>query len=145
MPSLNILNDKILCEQILKVFPGVLVITSREGKILWTNTPFEKLTGFSLEEVIDKSPKEFLHGPDTDPVIVEYMSNCLKAGKEFETNVLNYRKDGTFYWIHLKAIPVYNKGKLKYWIGTKHLLIEHDEMLNEINQLKQMIHTNEVR
>lgn len=143
-PKLLYFCMKDIGRELLKHFPGVIVLTTPEGTILWVNTAFEKLTGYSLEEVKGKTPKEFLHGPETDLDTVTYMSQQRQLQIPFEANVLNYHKTGEPYWIHLKAIPVFDEetSVLKYWIGTKHLLLSPTEINKEIVILKTMIQNN---
>lgn len=83
-----------------------VVITNAEGLIEYINPGFEKLTGYSFEEVTGRKPGDFLQGPATDRSTVQRISNFLKNGQAFYEEILNYTKTGEPYWISLAVNPV---------------------------------------
>lgn len=85
---------------------NAVVITDEAGLIEWVNPSFLRITGYTLEEVIGRSPGSFLHGPETDPEVVRYMRRQLRAGQGFRTDILNYGKGGRRYWIDMQVQPV---------------------------------------
>jgi two-component system, sensor histidine kinase len=90
-----------------------VVITDSQGKIEWINKSFTQMTGYKLEEVIGLSPGSFLQGRDTNPKSVEYMHKCIREGNDFKTEIINYRKDGSPYWIKIDGHPIKNeKGEI---------------------------------
>ena len=56
------------------------------------NKGFELLTGYKLEEVKGKTP-EILQGKLTNKEVLEHLDYCLKNGKMFEGETVNYTKD----------------------------------------------------
>ncbi len=85
---------------------AAVVITDPAGRIEWANAAFEKLTGHVLATVVGRSPGRILQGPETDQTTVAQMHERRCAGLGFEVELVNYRKDGTPYWVHIKADPV---------------------------------------
>lgn len=118
-----------LCSYIADLYPGVIVICDDKGRVLWVNQRFENLTGYSLEEVEGMPPGKILQGPETDQKTVKFIKESMCKQREFCCEILNYRKDGTNYWIELSAVPVIVDGELKFWLGTKHRI---DEQLQKI-------------
>jgi len=89
---------------------NMVVLADGEGKIEWVNPAFTRITGYILEEVIGKTPGSFLGGPGTDRQLSEFMGNKLRAGKGFkDVEILNYKKDGTPYWISIEVQPIHDK------------------------------------
>ncbi len=125
--------------ELLKLYPGCLVIADNDGKILWANDAFEELTGYSILEVRGLKPKDFLHGPDTDPETIEYMSSKRKQGLPFEAEILNYRKDGSGYWIYLKAVPIYIDGELKFWVANKYPLATKEAFAEQLDKIAKLV------
>ena len=97
-------------EELLRVLSSIaaenthgVVIADSEGKVEWINKSFEKISGYRLEEIIGKKPGSFLQGPQTDPKAIIYLSDCIKAGEPFTTEILNYKKDKTPYWLRIQG------------------------------------------
>ena len=84
---------------------GVL-ITDKKGKIIWVNSAFEKLSGYSLNECSGKNPENFLRGKDTDEKTVLRISQNLQNLNPVKEELLNYRKNGTSYWVKLDIVPI---------------------------------------
>jgi len=85
---------------------SAVVITSAEGKIEWVNEGFEKMTGFTLEEIARKKPGEFLQGLESDADCIVRMRNSILKGEPFKEELINYRKDREKYWVRIEANPI---------------------------------------
>ena len=86
-----------------------VIVTDANAKIQWVNKSFEKISGFTLSEVIGKVPGSFLQGEDTDPVTIKYLREKIKAAKSFECEIINYSKEGKAYWIKISGQPLFDK------------------------------------
>ena len=74
-------------------------------RILFVNPAFEKTTGYSAEEVVGRSPR-FLVGPDTSKADLVRIDAAMSARKPVRAELLNYKKDGTPYWVELVATTI---------------------------------------
>ncbi|MCG7627954.1 EAL domain-containing protein [Epibacterium sp. MM17-32] len=81
-------------------------ITDIEGRLVWANPSFEKLTGHLVEDVRGLKPAKFLQGPDTDPYTRGRIRNALEAREAIQVEILNYRCDDSPYWISLSISPL---------------------------------------
>lgn len=87
--------------------------------IIYCNPAFEKLTGYSAEEVIGRNCR-FLQGPDTDRTELDKLRSSLQAGTEIQVVLKNYRKDKTPFWNELIVSPILDhEGKLTHFIGVQ--------------------------
>lgn len=84
-----------------------VIVTDRDGRIVWANDAFTELTGYGLEEALDRSPGALLQCDDTDPRTVEFMRRSLTAGDGFRVEVLNRSKTGRRYWLDLDVRPLH--------------------------------------
>ncbi|EEC15802.1 Erg potassium channel, putative [Ixodes scapularis] len=67
--------------------------------IIYCNDGFCELVGWTRAELMQRSCVcEFLHGPLTDPDAVATFRDALASMVERQTELLYYRKDGTFRW-----------------------------------------------
>lgn len=96
-----------------------IIILDEQARIQWVNKSFTTLTGFSLEEVQGKRPPDFLHGPLTDQQVRREVIRCCKEGKPFSGEIINYRKDGSTFWLRLMVSPVFTDGCLSNFVTVQ--------------------------
>ena len=100
-------------------FDSVLVTdSSSEGKIVYANEAFEKLTGHDFSSVIGKTPR-ILQGPGTDEKVIARLSNAMKSGEKFEGKAINYKKDGTPFIMHWRVLPIEVAKKVIAWVAIQ--------------------------
>ncbi len=93
-------------------------------KIVYVNDGFEKMTGYSREEVIGKTPR-ILQGPKTDRKVLDKLKDSLEKGNSFFGQTVNYRKDGSEYINQWDIHPLINKdGKITHWVSYQHDITE---------------------
>jgi len=99
---------------------NLVIITDAKGAIEYVNNAFEKLTGYTLEEVAGKKPGSFLQGPETYPENKAAFSRALVKRKAFTQEILNYTKSGEKFWVSISINPVFNNnGKLEKFIAIE--------------------------
>src|ERR1019366_8233287 len=89
-------------------FNDIVMVTEAEPleepglRILYVNPAFERITGYAAEEVLGRSPR-FLQGPRTSVDEIGRIGAALRARKPFRAELLNYRKDGSTFWVEIEA------------------------------------------
>lgn len=63
-------------------------------RIVYVNPAFERMTGYTADEVLGRNPR-FLQGPASDRRVLDRLRADLEAGRPFQGETINYRKDGT--------------------------------------------------
>lgn len=97
-----------------------IIITDGDGKIEYINAGFEKLTGYSLEDCRGRKPGPMLQGEGTDPETVREIRQHLDRQEPFYTEILNYHKNGTPYWVSLSIAPVFGAdGRVQRFISVE--------------------------
>ena len=97
-----------------------VVITDKEGYIEYVNKGFERLSGYTFEEMKGKKPGSFLQGPDTDKATVARIRQHLAERKPFYEEIINYTKTGRLYWISLSINPVFGAdGQLERFVAVQ--------------------------
>lgn len=87
---------------------NAVIITDVDRRILWVNEGFERITGYSKDEVVGQSPGRLLQCASTDKKVAAAMKAALDAGEPFNGEIINRSKSGQEYWIELEIQPRYN-------------------------------------
>lgn len=90
-------------------------------KILYANPAFEKMTGWSCEEIVGHSPR-ILQGEKTDMGVFRSMRRTLQTGGTWEGLALNYRKDGSSFWMEWSITGLRDAGGSIY----QYLAVQRD-------------------
>lgn len=88
---------------------NAVVISDMEGRIEWVNASFEKMSGYSKEELVGIKPGYILQGKETDPETINYLKNQISKGHPFNCEIINYSKSGEKYWVKIQGQALYNK------------------------------------
>jgi PAS domain S-box-containing protein len=86
-----------------------VVICDIEGRIEWVNSSFEKMSGYTKEELVGIKPGYLLQGKETNPETINYLKNQISKGQPFNCEVINYSKTGEKYWVKIQGQALYNK------------------------------------
>jgi PAS domain S-box-containing protein len=86
-----------------------VIITDKNQRIEWVNEAFERISGYTLEEIKGRKPGDFLHGKKTDPAQLAYIRSQIRKRINFETELINYNKNGEPYWTHLQVQPIFDE------------------------------------
>ncbi|MDO6425609.1 diguanylate cyclase [Thalassotalea sp. 1_MG-2023] len=76
--------------------------------IVYVNKAFERLTGYTQDEVIGDTPR-ILQGKDTDKHELAKIKQALLNKQAITTTILNYSKTGHPYWLSMSIFPLKNK------------------------------------
>jgi PAS domain S-box-containing protein len=87
--------------------------------IVYANPAFERLTGYTVAEALGRSPS-FLQGPDTDPAELRRVSEALRNRQAVRTELLNYTKSGSTYWVEMEIVPVHDQsGRAVHFVSIE--------------------------
>ena len=87
--------------------------------ILYANPAFLRTTGYTLAEVVGQSPR-ILQGPATERAPRDLIRKALKRWKPVVVELLNYRKDGSTFWVELSIVPVADAtGWWTHWVSIQ--------------------------
>ncbi len=107
--------------------PEAIVLTDREGRIIWFNPSFTTLCGYELSEVRQKKPGSFLQGAATDPDVVAEVREAIRQGIGCEVQLTNYHKDGHSYGVQIQIEPVKNRsGQITFFAAVERQFTEDE-------------------
>ena len=124
-----------------------------DGVVFWANEGFLKLTGYTLEDLGKKTAVELCKGPLSDRALLREMVDDFMNGRNFDVEVIHYRKDGTWFWGRAKGQAILDAtGKLEQYFAiiediterklVEAALIEARESAVESSQAKEIFLAN---
>ncbi|QLE52415.1 PAS domain S-box protein [Nostoc sp. C057] len=87
--------------------------------IIYVNEAFTRITGYTLEEVLGKTPR-ILQGAKTSRAELDKVWTALSRWETVTVQVINYRKDGSEFWNEFSVVPVADQtGWYTHWISVQ--------------------------
>ena len=111
--------------------PVSVIITDPEGHIQYVNKCFQDVTGYTLDEVITKNPCILKSGYH-DEEFYKDMWSTLLAGKVWQGEVYNKKKNGKLYWANQIISPVIEGDRITNFVAVKEDITESKEMIKEL-------------
>ncbi|MBI2115158.1 MAG: PAS domain S-box protein [candidate division NC10 bacterium] len=98
---------------------NAIIITDREGRILWVNPAFTHLTGYTSEEAVGQTPRLLKSGRQ-DLAFYQNLWATILAGRVWHGETINRRKDGSLYTEEQTITPVRDaRGEISHFIGIR--------------------------
>ena len=90
---------------------GITIADATEPRlpIVYANSGFEDLTGYSKEKVMGRNCR-FLQGAGTNDRTTAEIRRAVEAGEPIQAELLNYRANGTPFWNELTISPIMGAG-----------------------------------
>jgi PAS domain S-box-containing protein len=102
-----------------------VMITDVDGTIEWINPAFTALTGYSLDEAVGQNPRDLIRSGQQNQLYYEKMWNTILAGRLWQGELVNRRKDGSLYTQEQKITPVHNPaGDISHFVAVQQDITE---------------------
>ena len=107
---------------------NAVVITDRDGLIVWVNRAFTYLTGFTADEAVGRTPT-ILKSGEQEPGVYRDLWATIRAGHVWRGRLVNRRKDGSVYTEDETITPVTRAdGEITHFIAVKQDVTEYQEV-----------------
>ncbi|MCK5879858.1 MAG: PAS domain S-box protein, partial [Holophagae bacterium] len=115
-----------------------IIITDKEATIQYVNPAYEKITGYTSEEVIGENPR-ILNSGVQDGAFYKKMWETLASGEAWSGRLVNRKKDGTLYTEETTISPVFDlSGKVVNYVGVKRDVTQELTMEEQFRQSQKM-------
>jgi PAS domain S-box-containing protein len=127
-------QESTLFETQISAADQAMFITDREGRIEYVNPAFERLTGYSAEDVMGKDPSVLKSG-EQDEAFYDDLWETITAGDMWQKTLWNQTKLGEYYQATETVVPVTNdRDKITNFVAIQ-TEITYDEIRDQVLQV----------
>ncbi|MFU8788766.1 MAG: diguanylate cyclase [Methylobacter sp.] len=113
-----------------------IVITDTNAVVIWANSAFERLTGYSQKEAVGYKPNQLTSSGLQDKAFYQDMWTAIMAGQHWRGELINKHKNGHLYHEELSIAPVKNgAGEITHFIGIKEDISERKALEAQLQTL----------
>ena len=122
----------------LEAAANSIILTDKAGKIQFANKAFCDMTGYSPEEILGKTPN-FLNSGRHDAAFFAELWDTILAGRVWQGQILNQRKDGTLYNEEMTITPIREAdGEIDHFIAIKKDITQQVRLNEQLHQMQKM-------
>ncbi|MDO8813573.1 MAG: diguanylate cyclase [Gallionella sp.] len=121
MDPITEISRDLLVHAIDQSHDGVTISDAKKRgfPLIYANKGFEKLTGYTSDEIIGNNYR-ILQGTDTMQPELDVIRAAVAKQESCVVTLRNYRKDGSMFWNELSISPVHDTdGQLTHYIGIQ--------------------------
>ena len=121
----NAEKQLMLLNTALKSADNGIILVDKDGTILWSNSAFNRMTGFSRDEIIGQNPR-LLKSGFQDQEYYRDLWDTILGGKVWHGELVNRRKNSSLYHEDQTITPVLDQsGKITNYISIRQDISEH--------------------
>jgi PAS domain S-box-containing protein len=94
--------------QVVQHTDNAVTITGRDLRIQWVNQGFTRITGYSFEEALGRTPGELLGSGKSDPQALQALMDAAACAQACRVVLINRAKDGHEYWADTEVQPTFD-------------------------------------
>jgi PAS domain S-box-containing protein len=129
---------------VLQSTANAIVVTGRDGTIEWVNAAFTQLTGYTAAEAVGRNPR-VLNSGRQEAAFFAGMWQRILAGRVWHGELVNKRKDGSFYAEEMTITPVMgDQDQVAHFIAVKQDITARKQAEEGLRQTaEELVRSNE--
>lgn len=128
-------KEKYFSELLINSLPGIFYLFDKDRKFKKWNRNFEKVTGYSREEISKISPLDLFEGEDQE-IIADKIKNAFNNGQaSAKAKIVNKKGEKNSYFFTSSLIKLENK---EYIIGTGINIADREAVEKELEYRKNL-------
>jgi PAS domain S-box-containing protein len=131
-------KERILLAVAIEQSTEAVIITDPRARIRYVNKAFERTTGYTRDEAMDKNPR-FLQSGKHDRIFYQQMWSTLLSGKTWHGRLINRRKNGELLEEEASISPVVDsQGELINYIAVTRDITHEKELEQQLQQAQKL-------
>jgi two-component system, NtrC family, sensor kinase len=125
--------DTVLLLKAVEQSSAMIMITDSNGNIIYVNSRFVEITGYTKKEVLGQNPR-ILKGGDSFTDYKE-MWRTISGGMQWQGDFHNKKKNGEFFWERATISPIMDQeGKITNFLGIKEDITDRKQVEEALEQ-----------
>jgi len=121
----------------LEAMANAVAITDPTGTVIWVNSAFEQLTGYTCAEIVGQSTRLLKSGRNSR-TLYEEMWRTILEGRIWRGGLINRRKDGSLYDEEMTITPRRNnRGEITHFVAIKQDITDRKRAEERLSLLSQ--------
>lgn len=121
-----------LLANLVEQTPALVLLTDRDGRLVYVNEGFTEMTGYTPAEALGQSPRLLKSGL-RDQTFYAHLWETVLSGRSWNMLVPNRRKDGSTYWQQTNIFPLTDdEGRIVYFAGVGRDVTDRVKMTEEL-------------
>ncbi len=118
---------------------NAILISDRDGKVLWVNEAFTALTLYPLVECVGLTPGALLNSGRQDLAFNRRLWQTINGGHVFRSEIINRRKDGTLFTAETTITPLHDDaGVITHFIAVQQDITQRKLLEEQFRQAQKM-------
>lgn len=128
-----------LLESAVEAAASAIVVTDAQGKVEYVNSAFQRITGYTSEEVVGET-LSVLRSEQHDDAFFQDLWDTITSGRVWRSPIVNRRKDGTLYRAGQVIAPIHDRhDRITHFVAIQEdttALHEAEEQLRHAQRLQ---------
>ncbi|MBL8486372.1 MAG: CHASE domain-containing protein [Rhodocyclaceae bacterium] len=120
---------------------GIVIADMRlpGNPVIYVNPGFQRITGYSADEIIGRNCK-LLQGGDAEQPGVKELALAIAGRRPASVLLRNYRKDGSLFWNELSVAPVFDEaGICTHYVGIQNDITQRVQAEDDLQVRKERL------
>ncbi len=120
---------------------GIVIADMRlpGNPVIYVNPGFERITGYSADEIVGRNCK-LLQGGDAEQPGVRELAAAIHERRATSVLLRNYRKDGGLFWNELSVAPVFDEsGTCTHYVGIQNDITQRVQAEDDLQVRKERL------
>jgi PAS domain S-box-containing protein len=132
-------RERLLLTTAIEQSAESVLITDTEGTILYINSAFEQINGYSRQEAVGKKTRILIERNEKDTAVYEDLQMTLDRGEVWRGRLTNKKKDKTLYEAEVTISPVKDKsGRIINYVGVSRDVTKEALLQKQFIQAQKM-------
>jgi PAS domain S-box-containing protein len=125
--------------QIVEGTGDMVMVTDRQGQIVYANRAFEQVTGYNLAEVLGQTPRLLKSGVH-EQGFYRRLWGSLQQGETFMSELTNRKKNGELYQTLVTILPLHDEqGEISHFVAASKIPSEQDQERERFRQVEESL------
>ncbi|MEI6046958.1 MAG: PAS domain S-box protein, partial [Chloroflexota bacterium] len=107
----SLVEERDFAQMVVNTMGQGLVMTNIEGRFQFVNPAYARMLGYSPEELVGKSPTEFIHPEDVAKRNEAFRNSLSGKNNTYETRLIH--RKGRILYVTVTAVPIYRENQFK--------------------------------